>query len=153
MSELVFVRRFGVALAVMGPLLAGCSSSSLSSISAPSFSSLFGSSSSSATTGSGAQANALTLPPNFDCPPVQVREGAATLSNPPDANATSLRYQVSIGNTARECRASGGMVAMKVGMQGRVILGPQGVPGRAPRAYGPPLPYRNPDTPTVSHTS
>ena len=47
-----------------------------------------------------------------------------------EPTAMNLRYQVSIGNTARECRASGGMVAMKVGMQGRVILGPQGVPGR-----------------------
>lgn len=42
----------------------------------------------------------------------------------------NLRYQVSIGDTARECRVTGGMVSMKVGVQGRVVLGPQGGPGQ-----------------------
>ena len=39
----------------------------------------------------------------------------------------NLRYQVGIGETARECRVvPDNMVTMKVGMQGRVILGPAG---------------------------
>jgi hypothetical protein len=42
----------------------------------------------------------------------------------------NLRYQVGIGTTARECRLVGDMVSMKVGVQGRVVLGPAGGPGQ-----------------------
>jgi hypothetical protein len=120
-----FFRRGVVVAFVLGPLLAGCASPSL-----PSFSSLFGS--------KGADANAsatpaIALPANFECPPVQVRSGASTLTSSAEAGeatATSLRYQVGITNSARECRGlPGNMVAVKVGIQGRVILGPQGTPG------------------------
>ena len=39
----------------------------------------------------------------------------------------NLRYQVTIGTTARECRMGpGNTVSLKIGMQGRVILGPEG---------------------------
>jgi hypothetical protein len=123
-SEFSFLRRGRVAaLMLLCPLLAGCSSS-LSS-----FSSLFGS---SATTNASAAAS--EAPPlNFECPDVQVRQGAATLSsssNPAEPSAMNLRYQVSIGTTARECRLlPGNIVSIKVGMQGRVILGPDGSPG------------------------
>jgi hypothetical protein len=40
-----------------------------------------------------------------------------------------LRYQGSIGRTARECKVVGRTVQMKVGVEGRVILGPAGAPG------------------------
>jgi hypothetical protein len=110
-----------VAALVLGPLLAGCAS--------PSFSSLFGSS----TKAGDANASAVnTLPSNFECPVVTVRSGASTLTSSSDQgeSATNIRYQVSLGNTARECRgAAGNMVSVKVGVQGRVILGPQGAPG------------------------
>lgn len=71
------------------------------------------------------------LPANFECPPVQIRSGASTLSvgaGGGEASATNLRYQVSIANTARECRAGAtpGTISLKVGLQGRVILGPEG---------------------------
>jgi hypothetical protein len=96
----------------------------------PSFSSLFGSGTKA---GDANAAAANTLPSNFECPPVTVRSGASTLTSATDSNdptATNLRYQVSIGTTARECRgAAGNMVSVKVGIQGRVILGPQGAPG------------------------
>ena len=42
----------------------------------------------------------------------------------------TTRYQVSIGQTARECAALGSVMTMKVGMQGRVLLGPAGRPGQ-----------------------
>ena len=42
----------------------------------------------------------------------------------------NLRYQVSLGETARECRLAAGVVTMKVGIQGRVVLGPHGGPGK-----------------------
>ena len=99
--------------------------------SSSSFSSIFGSSASAS-----AQASAPTtgtLPDNFACPDVTVRQGAATLTssaNPAEATATNLRYQVTITTTARECRLVGNnMLSIKVGMQGRVILGPEGSPG------------------------
>src|SRR5262249_21010700 len=44
--------------------------------------------------------------------------------------ATNLRYQVGLSTTARECRlAAPNVVSVKVGLQGRAILGPQGQPG------------------------
>jgi hypothetical protein len=113
------------------PVLAGCSSApSLPSLpsppSAPSFSSMFGSSSAA-----NANASAIAaLPADFECPQVQVRTGASTLTssgNPAEPTAMNLKYQVTIGTTARECRMGpGNMVSLKVGMQGRVILGPEG---------------------------
>jgi hypothetical protein len=42
----------------------------------------------------------------------------------------NTRYQVTIGQTARECAALGGVVTMRVGVQGRVLLGPAGGPGQ-----------------------
>ena len=72
----------------------------------------------------------LALPADFECPPVQVRTGASTLTvsaNPAEPTALNLRYQVTIGTTARECRMGpNNTVSIKVGMQGRVILGPEG---------------------------
>jgi hypothetical protein len=45
------------------------------------------------------------------------------------ATAGDLRYQLSFGQTARECRVQDGTMLIKVGVQGRVILGPFGAPG------------------------
>jgi hypothetical protein len=72
-------------------------------------------------------------PAEVDCPSVAVRQGAATLSiTEPGAEAGPMttRYQVSIGQMARECAALGGMMIMKVGVEGRVLLGPAGGPGQ-----------------------
>ena len=71
--------------------------------------------------------------PNLDCPGVTVRSGAATLAvNTPgvDPSATNLRFQASVSQTARECAVSAGNMTMKIGIQGRVILGPAGTPGK-----------------------
>jgi hypothetical protein len=72
-------------------------------------------------------------PAELECPGVQIRQGASTLaiSNPgPDSGPMTTRYQVSIGEMARECAALGGVMTIKVGVQGRVLLGPAGGPGR-----------------------
>jgi hypothetical protein len=123
--------RLVAALALLAPVLGGCSSPSLPSMpSVSSFSSMFGSKQTAANNSNASAAS--TLPQNFECPEVTVRQGAATLSSSADSSESSalnLRYQVTIGNTARECRLVGGIVTLKVGMQGRVILGPQGSPG------------------------
>jgi len=70
---------------------------------------------------------------DIECPGVEVRAGASTLAiNTPGAESTPMntRYQVTIGQTARECAALGGVVTMRVGVQGRVLLGPAGGPGQ-----------------------
>ena len=68
-----------------------------------------------------------------DCPGVDVRQGASTLAISAPGTETgpmTMRYQVSIAQTARECAALGGVMTMKVGIQGRVLLGPAGGPGQ-----------------------
>ena len=86
---------------------------------------------------SGQEKVAATAPagpdPNIDCPSVTVRSGAATLAvNTPgaDPSATNVRFQASVSQTARECAVSGGNMTMKIGIQGRLILGPAGGPGK-----------------------
>jgi hypothetical protein len=69
----------------------------------------------------------------IDCPSVAVRQGAATLAiTEPGAEAGPMttRYQVSLGQMARDCAALGGMMTMKVGVEGRVLLGPSGASGQ-----------------------
>ena len=132
----VRVRRFcprsrgaAIAAAVAGAVtLAGCSSSS-PSLSTSSLSSLFGSSSKPAA----AEAQAAAPQTEIECPGVSVRQGASTFAmsaNPAEPSALNLRYQVGISQTARECRVAAGTVTMRVGVEGRVILGPAGGPGR-----------------------
>jgi hypothetical protein len=71
---------------------------------------------------------------DIECPEVDVRSGASTLTIPPgggDAAAMTLRYQGTLGQLARTCGLVGGnTLKMKVGVQGRIILGPAGLPGR-----------------------
>jgi len=68
----------------------------------------------------------------IDCPPVQYRLGAATLAVNAagvENSALSLRYQGSFTQTARECIVRGSEVSIKVGVQGRIVVGPAGGPG------------------------
>lgn len=127
-SDFRCLRRTALYSILLGPLLAGCSSSVVpSSMTSMFFSSTSARNANASTTG------VATLPPNFECPDVSVRQGAATLtasSNPAEPTAMNLRYQVSIGTTARECRLeANNMLSIKVGMEGRVILGPEGSAG------------------------
>jgi hypothetical protein len=68
----------------------------------------------------------------FDCPVIDIREGASTLmvQGPGDPSPLSLRYQASFVRAARECIVKGKDVTIKVGVQGRVILGPAGGAGQ-----------------------
>jgi hypothetical protein len=71
-------------------------------------------------------------PSDVDCPGVDIRQGASTLTvnaGGRDPSANALRYQVTIVRAARECQLVGTTMRMKVGVQGRVILGPAGGPG------------------------
>ena len=72
---------------------------------------------------------------DLDCPPVQVRTGAATLmigggGKPDEPAALNLRYQGTIIRYARECHINAGVMTMRVGIEGRVITGPAGGPGK-----------------------
>lgn len=64
-----------------------------------------------------------------DCPSVNVPEGGAalkTLGGKGD-DAAAVRTQISIANVARECiERPDGTVAIKIGMEGRALLGPGG---------------------------
>ncbi len=71
-------------------------------------------------------------PAEIDCPGVEVRQGASTFQQSGADNgsaALSLRYQASFIRFARECALRSGNVVMKVGVEGRVILGPAGTAG------------------------
>ena len=115
----------GAALAALAVLLVGCGSLSTP---APTFSSFFNSVRAPATTTTATADDQ----PEFECPNVAVRQGAATLTvsaDPREPTALNLRYQVGVGQTARECRLTAGVVTMRVGIEGRVVLGPVGSPG------------------------
>ena len=69
--------------------------------------------------------------PDVECPFIQIREGASTLtvSSGGDNAAMSLKYQGTFVRAARQCAVVAGQMVMKVGVEGRIILGPQGGPG------------------------
>ena len=67
-----------------------------------------------------------------DCPNVDIRHGAGLLTingKPPEAAATDVRYQLNFTDVARQCTVVGGNLVMKVGVQGRIIVGAAGSPG------------------------
>jgi len=70
--------------------------------------------------------------PDINCPPVDVRRGASTLTIGPtgDKTAMTLKYQAEFIREARECAVVGGNMVMKIGIEGRVIVGPGGGPGQ-----------------------
>jgi hypothetical protein len=71
----------------------------------------------------------------LDCPPVEVDEGGAS-ARVGGADNASVRYQFDIGQTARECApVSDNQFSLKVGVSGRLLIGPAGAPG----AYSAPL--------------
>jgi hypothetical protein len=72
--------------------------------------------------------------PDVECPFIDIRQGASTLTLPPPPpdgsnEAMGLKYQGSFVRAARECAVNNGQMVMKVGIQGRIIVGPAGGPG------------------------
>src|SRR5262245_50754075 len=121
--------------------LAGCSSGIIESAPAPSasgagsssfrtrMSNLFFGSPDSQAQASVAAAN--TADPNQDCPVADVRAGASTLqvNAPGEKSTNTVRYQATIARLARECAVRGANMTIKVGVQGRVVVGPAGGAG------------------------
>ena len=73
--------------------------------------------------------------PSMDenCPSAEIRQGASTLAvaaKTQQPTASDLRYQLSITQLARQCALEGPEIRMRVGVQGRVIVGPAGAPNQ-----------------------
>lgn len=127
-----------VALAVTATLLSGCGGGSMFGSQATSdspsisdrFSQLFGSNSQPATTATSAPTPS-SEPSLPTCPSVSIRPGAATFAvglPGKEAAGNDLRYQATIVRTARDCTLNDGQVTARIGIQGRVIVGPGGAP-------------------------
>ena len=114
-------------------LACGCASQSTGSVAPPSaaqsgsgsFSGFFGGFSAK-----GPQ-TAATSQGNVTCPPTEVRQGASTLTVSPagEKSAMLVKYQGEFLRTARDCTVANGIMAMRIGVEGRVIVGPAGGPG------------------------
>jgi hypothetical protein len=65
------------------------------------------------------------------CPQVLILEGTAASQayngSPPSSG--NLKYQYALTDTARECTLDGDQLAIKIGVAGKVLLGPAGSPG------------------------
>lgn len=130
-------RPAAAAICALGLVVSGCSSSSSlfgSSTGSGSvslterFSSLFG-----GTPDQSPLAAASDVSADQDCPALDIRQGASTLIvNAPSSepSALTVRYQSSFTRAARQCAVVGRSMTMKVGVQGRVIVGPAGGPGQ-----------------------
>ena len=67
---------------------------------------------------------------DINCPKVNVLEGTAAMRiGLASGGATEVSYQASLGETARECTVNGNTVNIKVGVEGRLLVGVLGKPG------------------------
>jgi hypothetical protein len=112
-----------------GAVIAGCGGgSSLPSISG-SLPSWFSASDTPA-----AQARAAATPSvsvEDDCPAIDIRTGTGTLviaNKPAEPTANDVRYQLTFVEMARQCFVESGNMRMRVGVQGRAVVGPAGAP-------------------------
>jgi hypothetical protein len=60
---------------------------------------------------------------------VTIRSGASAWQLPSGGRATDVRYQGSLGQLVRECAILGETMTMRVGVEGRLLVGPKGGPG------------------------
>jgi hypothetical protein len=72
--------------------------------------------------------------PDVECPFLDIRQGASTLTFPPPPpdgsnEAMSLKYQGIFVRAARDCAVINGQMVIRVGVQGRIIVGPAGGAG------------------------
>jgi hypothetical protein len=120
------------AVLLVSAFLAGCTSIGLGEPSAPSAATSSGSSSFMNIFkygGTTVPASATPEEEEIDCPPVDVWNGMAAMRQ--EAGG-SVRDQLSLGQTARECKRVNGQVVVKVGAEVRALLGPAGRPGTFP---------------------
>jgi hypothetical protein len=67
----------------------------------------------------------------LQCPTIEVLDGTASsrVYAGADQSNNNVRYQFSMGDVVRECSHVGGDLVLKVGVEGRALLGPAGSPG------------------------
>jgi hypothetical protein len=66
----------------------------------------------------------------FGCPALDILENkAAYRGGSPAQQASGVGFQASIANIARECIVEGRQIRIRVGVEGRVLLGQEGRPG------------------------
>lgn len=114
------VRRLGLSVAVLA--LAGCSS-------------IPGAKDPGDTLGNLMAFNSPTAPPiqqakadlKVNCPIVDVNQGGSAV-RVGGATSGSVRYQYSLGDIARDCSVENNQIVMRVGIEGKVLLGPAGAP-------------------------
>ncbi|MET0720761.1 MAG: hypothetical protein ABWY64_07980 [Tardiphaga sp.] len=123
-------------LAAVGLTLAGCGGGTMfgagstlgnaTSAVGDRFSQLFGSNSQSP-----GEAAPAAQDGDLTCPSVSIRPGASTYAvglPGKQASGNDLRYQATITRTARDCNLNAGQIAVRIGIQGRLIVGPAGAP-------------------------
>ena len=64
-----------------------------------------------------------------DCPGALVRQGASAWAQNDGQGPANVRYQASVIQIARECAILGSTMTIKVGVEGRLVVGPKGGPG------------------------
>jgi hypothetical protein len=64
-----------------------------------------------------------------DCPGATIRQGAGAWAQNAGQGPTNIRYQANIVQIARECALLGDTMTIKVGVEGRVLVGPKGGAG------------------------
>lgn len=106
-------------------LLAGCSGSETSGVGAT-FGNLLAFNSANAPAPVAATPEA---PRNLVCPGIEVKEGGAALRvYAGGQESRNVRHQFALGELARECRVVGNQLVLKVGVEGKALLGPAGSP-------------------------
>jgi hypothetical protein len=73
--------------------------------------------------------------PKIECPGLEIRPGASTLNiaaKPAQATSADLHYQLSIDQTARECRLQDGVISIsKSAFRGVLFANPLELPARS----------------------
>ncbi|MBL8589687.1 MAG: hypothetical protein JNK46_14245 [Methylobacteriaceae bacterium] len=63
----------------------------------------------------------------ISCPEVEVLDGGGALRV--GGPGAGVRHQFSMGEVVRECQLQGGQIAIRVGLDGNLLIGPAGGPG------------------------
>lgn len=127
------IRVAAIALIVALPGLAACASSSGDTGGAGGIAGFF--------SGGAPSSSNISYPPDYFidkgyCPPVQIRAGTESFmvyERQHEDDPAYVRFQASLGQTARECHptAAGDGLTVKLGVTGRLIAGPKGGQGTA----------------------
>lgn len=114
-------------VSALGLLASGCSSAPGASDPGDTLGNLFAFNS---TTAPPVAANQSVNNLNVICPVVDVRDGGAAhrVYSGGGASNAEVRYQFTISDTARECAVENNQIVIRVGVEGKVLLGPAGSP-------------------------